>query len=109
MSKLGLGMQIIITFFIISFIISGISSFMLIRIKKIKYKSLWEEDKKKATFWRNPERIVFFEALYGNPQWVKENKDARLWRLTYFLSSLISMLFLGLPLILALFGIYLFD
>ena len=109
MSRLGPGMQIVIAFFILFLIISTFGSYMLIRIKKTEYKSLWEEDKKKATFWMTPEKYVLYETAYRKPQWLKENKNARFWLMVYRLSFLIAMLLLGLPFILALFGVYLFD
>ena len=110
MTKSSLGMQIVITFFILFLIISAISSYMLIRIKKTQYKNLWEADKKKTKFWRTPEQYVLYETAQRNkPQWLKDNKDAQFWLLIYRLAFLIAMLFLGLPFILALFGVYLFD
>jgi hypothetical protein len=109
MAKIGLGMQIVILFFILFLIISVISSYMLIRIKKTEYKSLWEADKKRATFWMTPEKFVLYETARGKPQWLKESEKAKFWLKIYRLSFLTAMMFLGLPFILALFGIYLFD
>jgi hypothetical protein len=109
MSKQSLGMQIVITFFVLFGAISAFSSYMLIRIKKTQYKDLWQKDKEKATLWMTPGQYVLRETANGKPQWLKENKNAQMWLRIYRISFLIAMIFLALPLILALFGVYLFD
>jgi hypothetical protein len=110
MSKLGLGMQIDIAFFILFLLINVIASYGLIRVKKNEYPELWEKDKKKAHFWRTAEQYVLEEtAMRPKPEWLTENKNARFLLLIYWLSFLAAMCVLVLPVILALvFGIYLF-
>ena len=109
MAKMAPGIQIVLVLFVLFLLVSVISSFMLIRIKKMEYPAIWEEDKSKARFWRTPEQHVLHETAYNKPQWLKENTSATRWLLIYRLSFLIAMLLLSLPFILALFGVYLFD
>ena len=109
MPKVGLGMQIVFICFVISILVFGVSLGMLLHIKKTEYRWLWEEDKNKSTFLNKPENIALTEAVWHKPEWVRENRRAQFWVRMVKISQFSFLVFLGLPFILALFGIYLFD
>lgn len=109
MPNFGFGMQIIFICFIVSLLIYGISSGMLLHIKKTEYWWLWEEDKKNSSSLKKAGGIALSEAVWKKPYWVRENSKAQFWVKMVKISSLFSLIFLGLPFVLALFGIYLFD
>ena len=109
MPKFGLGMQIIFICFIASGLIYSVGFGMLLHIKKTEYWWLWEEDKRKSTKLKQAHTIALTEAIWQNPYWVRENRRAQFWVIIVKISTFCFLVFLGLPFILALFGIYLFD
>lgn len=69
--------------FIFFLALDAISFYILIRIKKDRYRNLWEKDSKSGTIWNPYERNLLVELAWRTPFWVEEEKDAKIWLWIY--------------------------
>jgi hypothetical protein len=67
-----------------------ISGFLLIRIKREKYRNLWEKDFKTGTIWKPYKRQLLYELTWKTPYWVEQEFDAKILIWIYRLSILFA-------------------
>jgi len=65
-------------FFIFFIALTAITSSVITRIKKERYRNLWEKDKKKETLWSSRQRQILDEITWKTPYWVRQETDARI-------------------------------